>query len=97
MHILMGTRKLQLPHYNLHWAAETRYPKIADVMSNKRFKQVRKYVHVVDNTTKDKPGNKNDKLFKIHPVIEGVRENSMAIEPEPLNSIDEQIISAKTK
>ena len=38
MHILMGTRKL--PHYNLYWAAETPYLKIADVMSNKRFQQV---------------------------------------------------------
>ena len=95
MHILMGIMKL--PDYNLYWAAETRYPKIADVMSHKRFKQLRKYVHVVDNTTKDKPGNKNDKLFKILPVTEAVRENSMAIEPEPVHSIDEQIIPAKTK
>ena len=95
MHILMGIMKL--PDYNLRWAAETRYTKIADVISNKRFKQLRKYVHVVDNITKDKPGNKNDKLFKIHPFIEAVRENSMAIEPEPVHSIDEQIIPAKTK
>ena len=88
---------MKLPDYNLYWAAETRYPKIADVMSNKRFKQLRKYVHVVDNTTKDKPGNKNGNLFKIRPVIEAVRENSIAIEAEPVHSIDEQIIPAKTK
>ena len=48
-------------------------------MSNKRLKRLRKYVHVVDNTTKDKPRNKNDKLFKIRPIIEAVREN---IEPD---------------
>ena len=95
MHIMMSIMKL--PDYNLYWAAEPRYPKIADVMSNKQFKQLWKYVHVVDNTTKDKPGNKNDKLFKIRPVIKAVRENSMAIEPEPFHSIDEQIIPAKTK
>ena len=77
--------------------AETSYPKIADFMSNKRFKQLQKYVHVVDNTTKYKPGHKNDRLFKIRPVIEAVRENSMAIEAEPVHSIDEQIIPAKTK
>ena len=47
---------MKLPDYNLHWATETRYTKIADVMSNKRFKQLPKYVHVVDNTTKDKRG-----------------------------------------
>ena len=92
MHILMGIMKL--PDYNFHWTAETRYPKIANVMSTKRFKQLQKYVHTVDNTTKDKPGNKNDKFFKIRPVTEAVRKNSMAIEPEPVHSIDEQI---KTK
>ena len=59
--------------------------------------QLRKYDHVVDDTTKDKPGNKNDKLFKIHPVIEAFRENGMTIEPEPVHSIDEQIIPAKPK
>ena len=95
MHILMGIMKL--PDYNLYWAAETRYSKIADVMSNKRFNQLRKYAHVVDNTTKDKPGNKNDKLFQIRPVIEAVRENNMAIEPEPVHSVDEQTIPTKTK
>ena len=53
-----------------------------------------KYVHAVDNTTKDKPGNKNDKFFKIRSVTEAVRKNNMAMEPEPVHSIDEQI---KTK
>ena len=53
--------------------------------------------YVVDNTIKYKPGNKNDKLFKIGPVIEAVIENSIAIEAEPVHSIDEQIIPAKTK
>ena len=38
MHILMGIMKL--PDYNFYWAAETRYPKIANVMSTKRFKQL---------------------------------------------------------
>ena len=65
-------------------------------MSTKRFKQLQKYVDVIDNTTKDKPGNKNDKLFKIRPVTEAVRKNSMTIEPEPVHSIDEQIILAET-
>ena len=71
MHILMGIMKL--PDYNLYWAAETCYPKIADVMSNKQFKQLQKYVLIVENTTKDNTRNKYDKLFKIHPVTEAVR------------------------
>ena len=47
-------------------ADETRYPKTADVMSNKRYKQLQKYIHVIDSIPKDNPENKNDKLFKIH-------------------------------
>ena len=54
MHILMGIMKLL--DYNFYWAAETRYPKIGNVISTKRFKQLQKYVHAVGNTTKDKPG-----------------------------------------
>ena len=48
---------MKLPDYNLYWASKARYSEIADVMSNKRFKQLGKYVHVVDNTANDKPGS----------------------------------------
>ena len=57
-------------------------------MSNKQFQQLQKNVLVVENTTKDKARNKNDKLLKIHLVLEAVRKNSMAIKPVPVYSID---------
>ena len=57
-------------------------------MSNKQFQQLQKNVLVVENTTKDKTRNKNDKLLKIHLVLEAVRKNSMAIKPVPVYSID---------
>ena len=57
-------------------------------MSNKQFQQLQKNVLVVENTTKDKTRNKNDKLLKIHLVLEAVRKNTMAIKPVPVYSID---------
>ena len=57
-------------------------------MSNKQFQQLQKNVLVVENTTKDKTRNKNDKLLKIHLVLKAVRKNSMAIKPVPVYSID---------
>ena len=36
----------------MYWAAEIRYPKIADIMSNNRYKLLRRYIYVVDNTKK---------------------------------------------
>ena len=47
-------------------------------MSLKRFQQLSRYVHVVDNNEKLKDETKNDKLFKIGPVlnIEQLRKNT---------------------
>ena len=95
MHML--TCMMKLPYYNMFWQAETCYPTIANFMSNKRYKQLRKYLQIADNTTTDKPKNNNEKLFKIRPVIEAVRENCMTMEPEPVHSIDGQTIPAETK
>ena len=95
IHILMGIVKL--PAFPMYWKTETRYSKVADVMSAKRYIDLRKYLHVVDNTTKEHPENRNDKLFKIRPVLEAIQENCSKIEQEPVQSIDEQIIPAKTR
>ena len=68
----------------MYWTAEAFYAKIADVMSKtmKCYKQLRKYIHVVGNTKKENPENKNDKLFKIRPILEGIRTNLIKIEPQ---------------
>ena len=67
IHVLMGIMKF--PLYSMYWAAKTRYQKIADVMSNKLCKKLCKYIHLVHNTTKENLENKNDKLFKIRPIL----------------------------
>ena len=84
-HVLMDI--IKLPVYDMYWAAETRYAKIADVMSNKRYKQLRK----------ENPANKNDMMFKIRPILEGARAYCIKTEPEEVQSTDKQIIPAKTK
>ena len=40
---------------------------------------------------------KNNKLFKIQPVLDHVRNNCILIEPEGEHSVDEEIIPAKAK
>ena len=62
MHILMGV--IKLPDYDMYWAVEKRYPKTADIMSNNRYKLLRRYIHV-DNTKKDEEANKNDKILRL--------------------------------
>ena len=88
---------INLPAYRMYWAVDTRYPPIADVMTRNRYMVLREYLHVSDNSKKDEEGNKDNKLYKIQPVLDHVRNNCTTIEPEIEQSIDEQIIPAKTK
>ena len=57
-------------------------------MSNKCYKPLRKHIHVVTNTTKANPENKNDKLFKIHPILEVIRDIPIKIKPEEVQPLD---------
>jgi len=92
MRMLMGI--IKLPSYRNYWSSALRYPSIADVMSRNRFEVLTRYLHFVDN---DSDHDNNDKLFKIRPMLVGVRNECVKIEPEEHHSIDEQIIPSKTK
>jgi len=88
---------IDFPTYRMYWANETRYQPIADVMSRNRYQQLREYLHVSDNLQRETSNNAENKLYKIQPVLDHVRNNCIMIEPEREHSIDEQIIPAKTK
>ena len=66
---------------------------VADAMSLHRYKLLRKYLYVSDSSKCGEPANKDNKT---EPVLNHVRANCMAIEPEIKHFIDEQIIPAKT-
>lgn len=93
MHILMGV--VNLPAYTLYWSNELRYASIANVMSLKRFEFLKRSLHVVNNNTFNP--DDGDKLFKIRPLLEAVRNECIKVEPEECQSVDEQIIPSKTK
>ena len=86
---------IQFPSYLLYWSQNLRYAPIADVMPLKRYQKIGQYLHFVDNMTYD--DRVYDKLFKIKPILESVREQCIKIQPEQSHSVDEQIIPAKTK
>ena len=92
IHLRMGV--VQLPSYRMYWSQNIRCPQIADVMPLKRFDKLKRFIHFVDNSKYEE--SNHDKLFKIRPVIERVREQCLRVLPEEMHSIDEQIIPAKT-
>ena len=95
--VQMKMSYVSMPKYNMYWSRGTRYDPIASVMSINRYKKLRQNIHFADNSKKDLPENKNNRLYKISPVVDAVRANCLKIEKEKILSVDEQIIPAKTK
>ena len=83
--------------YRHYWAAGTRYAPIADAMTLTRYENLRRFLHFNDNSQRDNEQNKDDKLFKISPILNHLRERCQTIDKEQILSIDEQIVPAKTK
>ena len=55
---------------------------------------LRQNLHVVVNNTRTAI---SEKLFKIKPLLDAIRSNSLRVEQEKSQSIDEQMIPANTK
>lgn len=86
--ILMGI--IKMPSYRDYWSQDYRYPLIADVMPLKKYEQIRRFLHFVDNTQVT-----DDRYFKLRPLLEKVRRNCLQLEEECKYSIDEMMIAYK--
>ena len=95
--IQMKMSIVKMPRYQNYWAAETRYSPVADVMSLKRYEKIRQFLHANDNSQSNNPDNKGNRLFKVEPVLLALQKNCQKLEQEEYQSIDEQIVPAKTK
>ena len=84
------------PYYQFYWELETRYELIASAISCDRFESLKRFLHFNDNTKdKKRDDETRDRLFKIRPLFQILRQNSLSQKPEEHNSIDEQMIPFK--
>ena len=81
INVLMGI--IKLPQYFDYWSSVLRSPAIADAMPRNCFSQLRQFLDFVDNNFDH---DSDDKLFKIKPVMEAVRNECIKIEPEQFQS-----------
>lgn len=88
IHIMMGI--VRMPAYTDYWSRNYRFAPIADLMSLKRYQQIRRCVHFTDNNLDD-----GDRYFKVRPVFEKVRRNCLKLKEEKSYSIDEMMIPYK--
>lgn len=90
MKLVMGIVKM--PSVDDYWSEGTRYQKIANVMSVKRFQSLSRMIHFQDNAISDPD---QDRLFKVRPVLELMRKKILKIESENQFSIDEMMVPYK--
>nr|CAH7751324.1 unnamed protein product [Callosobruchus chinensis] len=83
---------VEIPAYTDYWSQKFGYNDIAEVMPLKRYQQIRRYIHFVNNANQN-----DDPYLKIRPALEIVRRNCIAVEEEKKQSIDEMMIPYKGK
>ena len=90
-----------LPTLHDYWSTDAilSHPWFCAIMSRKRFSELLRYFHVVDNTTEpDRSASGYDKLWKIRLLIELLSENCMKYHStHPQVSIDESMIGTKCR
>ncbi|XP_059184818.1 piggyBac transposable element-derived protein 3-like [Centropristis striata] len=94
MSLRMGL--VQMPGARMYWETDTRHPPVADVMPRNRFQLLLTTLHFVNNFTVSET-EKRDKLWKLRPWLDSLRENCLQVVPEEHNSVDEMMIPFKGK
>ncbi|XP_034018956.1 piggyBac transposable element-derived protein 3-like [Thalassophryne amazonica] len=90
--IYMGV--VQLPSIEDYWAMETRVPQVANLMSSKRFRLLRRVIHFNDNT---QITDTCDRFFKVRPLFTFLT-TAFRHEPQiPKQSVDEVMVAYKGK
>lgn len=59
-------------------------------MPLKRYQQIRRFLHFVDNNVQD-----SDRYYKVGPLVQKIRDNCLAQQNERRFSIDEMMIPYK--
>ena len=70
---------VKMSQYKMYWSPEFRYERVAMAMRLKRCDTLRKFLHVNDNDSLNNPENSNNKLFKVRPLLDLVRNNCIKL------------------
>lgn len=92
MHANMGC--IHFPNIHMYWNSKFKFSLIADVMPRDRFYFLRVNLHVIDNLGVPDQVKRDNKLWKVQPMIDLVRKRCLAIVRKDCSafSIDEQMI-----
>ncbi|CAF4209597.1 unnamed protein product [Rotaria magnacalcarata] len=88
--ILLMTGIYGFPQQRSYWTNSTRVESIASTMSRDRFLEIKKNLHVVDNTNQLSQNDPNyDRAFKVRPLLNIIKNNFRKIQKEEQLCVDE--------
>ena len=90
--ILLYMGVVECPSLDDYWAMDTRVPQVADLMSSKRFRTMRRTLHFNDNT---QAHSSVDRFFKIRPLFTHLNKVYRSQPHTPKQSIDEVMVGYK--
>lgn len=94
--VLLYLGVIQVPNLRMAWMPNFRLSAVADSLSRARFEKIKESFHINDNTQQPERGSPNyDKLYKIRPLLDKMKEQCNKIDQEEHQSIDEQMIKFK--
>jgi len=96
--ILLYLGVVKIPTMRMAWSNNFKLSAISDALPRNRFEKIKSYFHINDNLKQPGKGeDKYDKLYKIRPLLNKLKEKFNEISQEEYQSCDEQMISFKGK
>jgi hypothetical protein len=93
--ILYAMSIVQMPSTRMYWSKELYFEKIGEVMTVNRFEQIKLFFHCNDNNKFY--NNCGDKLYKVRPIINMLKDSFSKLKHEEMLCVDEQVVPYKGK
>ena len=94
--VIMLMSIISLSCSRLYWSLDLAISQVSKIMSRTRFEQIKRFIHFNDNSSMPESGDPNfDKLFKVRPLLDHLRQKFNAVQMDQMLCIDEQMIPFK--
>lgn len=96
--IVIFTSLVHLPASRRYWSTAVGQNQVHEIMTCNRFETIKRFLHLNDNDNFKPLGTPgHDKLFKVRPLLEKIRERLLFVPKEEFLAVDEQIIPTKCR
>ena len=86
---------VQMPSQRSYWESDMSYNGVSSIMPRNRFEKIIRSIHFIDNLSITEHDQKTDRIWKIRPWINQLRNAFATVSPEEHHAVDEIMIAFK--